>query len=359
MSALQTIIRTAMDSMDGRQPWLRFDRFMELCLYADEVGYYSRPEPKVGPDGDFYTSSNIGSIMGEMIAAWLHHSVAVRFPADKSRHVVEWGGGTGRLAQHILDELQSKFPDTYHRMMYAFSEISPYHQQLQQEAVAAHATKIMPTSMHSNPDGHVVELAHELLDAFPCRRMKKVSSGFEEFGVVERDGQFQGEWRPVRDDALPAGLTDQFLNGQQFEWVEGIESWLAALDTTYPTFTLMAIDYGDVQDELLSAHRMNGTFVCYRKHQVSDDPFVYLGEQDMTAHVNFTQVARMAEKLGWQVEALRTQKQFLLESGILNKLEAHGSGDPFSAVAKRNRAIRQLLISDQMSELFKVFIAHK
>jgi SAM-dependent MidA family methyltransferase len=158
---------------------------------------------------------------------------------------------------------------------------------------------------------------------------------------------------------LPQELVEQVHLGQQFEWVAGIEAWYAELDAAYKSCTVIVIDYGDVEAELLGPHRMQGTFVCYRKHQVSDDPFAYPGEQDMTAHVNFSQVRRVAEQLGWRVEPLRTQKQFLLDAGILQKLQAHGALDPFDPIVKRNRAIRQLLLTDQMSELFKVCIAHK
>lgn len=356
MPDLYATVLNEIKATHPRTPWLRFDRYMELCLYADKVGYYTRPISKVGPEGDFYTSSNIGSIMGEMIAAWLHTFVSNQLPPDQPFVLVEWGGGTGRLARHILDELRSQFPETYTRMQYTSKDVSLYHQRLQMESVKDHSDKIIVQTAELPPDAYVIVLANELLDAFACRRFKKVSDGLLEFGVVVRDGRLEGEWRAAEHADFPSV---QVAVDQQFEWVEGIAPWFAQLNQSYNKLTVIAIDYGDIQIELHGPHRMDGTFVCYRKHQVSDDPFAHPGEQDMTAHVNFTHVTDVAEQLGWTVEPLRTQKQFLLDAGILNKLQAHATLDPFSPEAKRNRAIRQLLISDQMSELFKVFIAHK
>lgn len=359
METLHTLLTKQMRATHPEQPWLRFDHYMQLCLYADEVGYYSRPTTKIGPDGDFYTSSNIGTIMGEMLASWLHAFVTSQLPDHQPIHIVEWGGGSGRLAKQILDELRDTFPQIYGRLTYAFSEISDYHQRLQQEAVSAHVDKLVPHLAGPVKGAYVLVLANELLDAMPCRRLRKSLSGYEELVVVEVDGQFRGEWRVVDSLDLPDAFLGQVQVGQQFEWVAGIAEWFEALDATYAACTVVTIDYGDIEAELLGAHRMEGTFVCYRKHQVSDDPFAHPGEQDMTAHVNFTQVTRVAKQLGWRVEPLRTQKQFLLDTGILKKLQAHGALDPFDPVVKRNRAIRQLLLTDQMSELFKVCIAHK
>lgn len=122
---------------------------------------------------------------------------------------------------------------------------------------------------------------------------------------------------------------------------------------------LITIDYGDVREELYAPHRMNGTFLCYRKHQAYDLPLLYPGEQDMTSHVNFSTLIDAGRECGLNQFQLMTQKQFLVENGLLNRLQPHDAADPFSPAAKRNRAIRQLLISDQMSELFKVLIQKK
>jgi SAM-dependent MidA family methyltransferase len=122
---------------------------------------------------------------------------------------------------------------------------------------------------------------------------------------------------------------------------------------------MIIIDYGAEEDELYAAHRMRGTLMCYRQHHAYDNPFIHVGEQDITSHVNFTACIDAASSAGFTGSKLQTQRDFLVEQGILEKLQAHFDLNPFGEAAKKNRAIRQLLLSDQMSELFKVLILIK
>jgi SAM-dependent MidA family methyltransferase len=117
---------------------------------------------------------------------------------------------------------------------------------------------------------------------------------------------------------------------------------------------LILIDYGDENSELTAPHRMDGTLLCYAKHRAHNDPYRDAGEQDLTAHVNFSLVRKAAEAAGWREIWYGTQKHFLIESGIMERLSEHQLTDPFHPIVRRNRTIRQLLLSDGMSELFKV-----
>lgn len=103
----------------------------------------------------------------------------------------------------------------------------------------------------------------------------------------------------------------------------------------------MTIDYGDVSEELYAAHRMNGTLMCYYRHLASDTPFQRPGEQDMTSHVNYSALIRTGQEAGVSSWRFLTQKQFLVENGLLDKLREHSGRDPFSEEARRNRMIRQ------------------
>ncbi|MNZ77470.1 hypothetical protein D3C78_960090 [compost metagenome] len=122
---------------------------------------------------------------------------------------------------------------------------------------------------------------------------------------------------------------------------------------------LIVIDYGHESDEYAAEHRMRGTLMCYWRHQASDVPLIRAGEQDITSHVPFTFIRHAAEEAGWEVPGYMTQKQFLLENGVLERLQNVDSSNPFSEASRKNRAIRQLLLSDQMSEVFKVMLLSK
>jgi SAM-dependent MidA family methyltransferase len=111
-----------------------------------------------------------------------------------------------------------------------------------------------------------------------------------------------------------------------------------------------------VSAELYAPHRMRGTLLGYRRHVAAERPYEHVGEQDLTAHVNFSACERAGLAAGAARSELLTQRDFLLRHGVLELLQDGGFGDPFGPVAKRNRAIRQLLLSDQISELFKVLM---
>jgi len=345
-----------------------FYEFMNLCLYHEEYGYYRSSAIKIGPEGDFYTSSSIGTIMGETLADYVVKTWDTQYEKIVPLTIVEWGGGNGRLAVHLLDQLQCISSELYGELRYIMIESSPYHQQLQVGALGHHANQVnwmTEEAWHKSPaQGITIHLANELLDAFAVHRIRLKEEQLEENWVSwdAIQGEFNEQWYPLENSDIQVYLEEEGIKlseGQIAEINLHSKQWIARLAQQLERGQLIAIDYGDVAEEIYAQHRMLGTLMCYRKHQALDAPYEYVGEQDITAHVNFTACKHAAERAGLQVDKLVTQRQFLVDQGILGKLQDTFGLDPFSAVAKRNRAIRQLLISDNMSELFKVFIAHK
>ena len=340
---------------------ISFASYMDTCLYAPEVGYYTSDRIKIGKDGDFYTSSNIGSVMGEMLAQSIIRIVHDRASQEQSLLLIEWGGGTGRLAAQVLDELKATNESLYEKTSYYTAEKSPYHRAILMEQLANHHERVISDLDDIDERFYVLGWANELFDAFPCRRFRRGSQTLEEMYVGWDSGMPYAIWVEV-DPACAMSLAsvwETLQPYQQFERIVGLEEWFRQLEELIHIDSLMIIDYGAEQEELLAPHRMNGTFICYHNHQAADEPFLYPGEQDMTAHVDFTQVRQLACASGFTNVRVVSQKQFLLEAGLLDRIQAHAVLDPFHPVVKRNRAIRQLLLSDQMSELFKVCIAHK
>lgn len=344
---------------------LRFRDYMELCLYDPEYGYYMREQRKIGREGDFYTASQIGSVLGDIMARYI---IALDPGGDELFPVTEWGAGTGRLAAQILDDLRAEAPGLYGRIRYRIIEKSPFHRKLQQETLAGH----MPLLTHGNPDGEEGEkeqeqtgliFSNELLDAFPVHRVRQRRAGLMELyvGWNSQEGRFEETELPCRDPRLGAYLEAggvRLLEGQTAEINLEAQEWIRARAERLGRATLLTIDYGDAACELYAPHRMNGTLMCYKNHQAYDQPYIHAGEQDITSHVDFSACIRAGEAAGL-AGVLMTQKEFLVENGIFELLQQHGGGDPFSPAAKRNRAIRQLLLSDGMSELFKVLIQRK
>jgi SAM-dependent MidA family methyltransferase len=336
---------------------ISFETYMKICLFDETFGYYTGTREKIGTQGDFYTSSNIGTVMGESLASWIAAYLLKHNNPSEQVVLAEWGGGNGRLAAQVLDELENAHPTLYARTIYRSHEQSPYHREMQKARLAHYEARVKVEAVDMQ-QAKVFVWANELIDAFPVRRLRKTVTGVEEL-FVNWDGEQLGlTWLEVESEPFANQLALAAV-GQQFEYNPHVQDWLQQVCEVYPSCTLIVIDYGADETELLAPHRMLGTFVTYHNHQVADNPLAHPGEQDLTAHVNFTQVREQAESLGFSTVGIMTQKQFLIEAGILQRLQSHSGMDPFSPAAKRNRAIRQLLLSDQMSELFKVYIAEK
>jgi SAM-dependent MidA family methyltransferase len=351
-------------SLNGAIP---FKEYMEQCLYHPEYGYYMRENDKIGRGGDFYTSSGIGGLFGEVLAHYVAEQARMWSPGS-SFTVTEWGGGTGQLARQLLDELQSSHLDVYERLAFIAVEASPRHRTLQAGSLAPHADRIRWITEREWLAAGLWEdtliYSNELMDAFPVHRVKIHNGQLSEI-YVERDesgGGFAEKLVPLQDGPLRdymGGLGLELLEGQQLEVNLEAAAWIRRIGAAIRHGQIVTIDYGDRAEELAAPHRMRGTLMCYRRHLAEDNPYAEPGGQDITSHVNFSDLIRAGQAVGLEAAAYITQKQFLVDNGLLQKLQDTDSPDPFSPVARRNRAIRQLLLSDQMSELFKVLIQKK
>jgi SAM-dependent MidA family methyltransferase len=348
---------------------ISFRDYMDLILYHETFGYYRNERIKIGREGDFYTSSSVGSVMGELIASYILREYRTDSRSMRKIQIVEWGGGNGRLALHILDEMQKQDYALYECVTYTMIESSSFHCRLQRETLQSHWPKIVQLQesewLSRDPHKGVFVLANELLDAFPVHRIRYSGSSWQESHVAWNDNtsSFEELWLPLQMGSPLSAHLEQtgltFKEGQIAEINLHAAEWLRMVAKAIHDVRMIIIDYGAEVDELYAAHRMRGTLMCYRQHQANDNPFIYAGEQDITAHVDFTACVEAASTAGFTSSKLQTQRDFLVEQGILEKLQNHFDPNPFSEAAKKNRAIRQLLLSDQMSELFKVLILTK
>lgn len=347
---------------------ISFARFMHICLYEPEHGYYMSDRVKIGKEGDFYTSSAVGTIMGEMLAKYCADFIARYFIHERVVALVEWGGGDGRLAQQVLDELKQSYPDTYRTIKYVSVEQSMMHRELQSKALSEHAERVQWLSPHEwlsrRHDAATIVFSNELLDAFPVHRIVRQHDCLYEIfvGWHEQEARFVEKLVPLEDERLLRYIEAEaltLLHGQRAEINLDAEQWIEQVGAALQKGVLITIDYGDLAEEIYASHRMQGTLLCYRNHQAYDQPLIHVGEQDITAHVNFSACIRAGESVGLKHGSYVDQKTFLIEAGILEKLKDHSNGDPFHPHAKINRTIRQILWSDRMSELFKVLVQFK
>ncbi len=342
---------------------------MKQCLYHPEFGYYRSGNARVGREGDFYTSAYIGELMGEQLAVELARLAEQWFTGEQAFDIVDWGGGTGRLSRQMLEEWESwneqKRPQQEFRL--TIVEDNPEHRRVAREELAAAIISGKASVEGSEAGEKLIEgdrpvfiVANELLDAFPTYRLVLRSGKLWEWGVTWEEGKGLSPclMEPV-ERRLKVWVDDAGIELQEGQTIEvnlAAMDWINHLAGRISRGVLLFIDYGDVTEELFAPHRMDGTLLCYRNHRAHNNPYEAPGEQDLTSHVNFSHTREVVELRGWKQLWYGTQKQFLVNSGILHKLSAHAITDPFHPVVRRNRAIRQLLLSDGMSELFKAQI---
>lgn len=384
------------DPEGGRVPCITFRDYMDRCLYDETDGYYKSGQVRVGKDGDFYTSSQIGSLMGEKLAGCIDQLVTCKFAESQSQPreeltIIEWGAGTGALSRQMLTAWIESSRPWLSRLHYIVVDSNPVHlneaqSHLEpvQELVGQSGGLISfmkPNEARSALQGKrerhglqktTIVVANELLDAFAVHRVQRKSGQLCELGVTttrmgentapEAQEAFNYVQMPLTDRRIAEVLERdgiRLIEGQITEVNLAAEDWIAELGELITSGALLLVDYGHEAAELTAPHRMHGTLLCYKDHVAYDRPFLAPGEQDITAHVNFTACKAAAETSGWHVHYYHTQKQFLIDHGLLQDLVSHDGMNPFSEAARRNRAIRQLLLSDGMSEAFKVLVLYK
>jgi SAM-dependent MidA family methyltransferase len=307
---------------DGAIP---FARFMELALYCPETGYYERNRDNVGRAGDFITSVSTGSLFGELLAfqfgAWLENLKQFR-TSNSPLHIVEAGAHDGKLAADILSWLKSNRTDLFGEIEYLIVEPSTTRQQWQRERLKQFSNVRWATNLGDHTSLTGICISNELLDAFPVRRLgwdaknkiwfeHMVESSGEQFVWTRSVGGLKNTELPAAIGALPPSLLEVLPDGYSIEVSPAAETWWSNTAKHFGHGKLVAIDYGFSADEIISPSRSKGTLRAYFKHQVNDDLLANPGEQDLTAHVNFSAIQKCGEDAGLKTEVFCTQPQFL------------------------------------------------
>ena len=343
---------------------ISFARFMELALYCPETGYYEREKDKVGRGGDFITSVSVGGMFGQLLAFQFAEWLMELRIANCGLRIVEAGAHDGKLAADILGWLKIHRPELFSEMEYVILEPSPRRQRWQRENLKPFPNVRWAENLAAlgsgHPQWHGILFGNELLDAFPVRRLgwdAREKQWFE-WGV-----QLSGErfaWarlsNPVLSSAilhLPSALLDVLPDGYILEASPAAEDWWRAAAGTLAQGRLMAIDYGFTAAEMISPSRLNGTLRAYHRHRVTDDLLADPGEQDLTAHVNFSAIQAAGESAGLRTEALCSQPQFLtrIVEKIFKQPESFGQWS-----AKQTRQFQTLTHPDHLGRAFRVLV---
>lgn len=348
-----------------------FYRFMQLALYADKEGYYTREREKIGKAEDYYTSSTVNPVFAKTLLNSFM-DMYLNFTKYDEYALLEIGGGNGQFADDLLDELKREYPAIYRSFRYYLLESSSYNEKLQKTKLAEHRDKlIFIRNLTELPhDFRGIIFGNELIDAFPVHRITKIDGKLQEIYVSwDEEGQeFVEKIGLLSDDRIVDYFSDIAIDlreGQVAEANLDVIDWLEELAQSLIEGYLVLIDYGHLADTLYDSNRHAGSLLCYHKHQISDNPYLLVGEKDLTSHVNFSTISNEARKRGFKEIYYNFQSNFLLSNQILKYFTEHTNlvdqqaGELDASAIKTNRAIRQLISPNEMGETFKVIIFQK
>ena len=338
-----------------------FSRYMELCLYEPELGYYSHPREQFGKAGDFYTASDVHAVFGRLLARQFEEMWrALDSPARID--LIELGPGRGLFARDVIDWSAKQFPEFSQALHYGLVEQSAHLRakllERLQEPLTAGQCEVFASleAAGETTAEEIILFGNEFFDALPVE-------------IIDHRGAVRVGWddnRFVESFVSPSAVEDEFLDRYSVRPEEGerVEAPLASLgwiDRIADFFHqrrgfLVLIDYGYTREEQL-AGRHRDTLLCYRRHTASASPYEAPGEQDITAHVNFTALRERAVARGFRPLGLLTQSQFLIGIG-----EETQFGDAFQECklpqehAKVALQLKHLISPAGMGETFQVLL---
>jgi len=325
---------------------ISFSEYMQMALYDPKLGYYTGHHHQLGRQGDFITAPELSDLFGKCIVK----SLQAVLLSLKNPMVVEFGAGTGKLANVILEQCESI-------ENYWIIEISPALRKLQQITLEKYLSKITWLEKLPEEKFEGIILANEVMDAFAVTKFSMDSrfrgndgGVIQEYYVAEKNDCL--EWHldiPSHQDIINFVGNLELTSPYSSEINFAIKPWIKSLSANLTSGIILLFDYGFPRHEFYHPDRAEGTLMCHYQHRLNSDPFYMPGLQDITAHVDFTFVAESAVESDLEVRGYTSQAAFLLESGILDFAQSH----------EDKNAIKMLTLPSEMGELFKVMLLSK
>jgi SAM-dependent MidA family methyltransferase len=343
-----------------------FSDFMNLALYCPDYGYYEKEEDKIGRRGDFFTSVSVGPLFGDLLAFQFAEWLSLA-DSGGTLYIAEAGAHRGDLAGDILGWLKINRPRIYERLEYYIIEPSVRRREWQKEFLGEFANSVVwierPGALKEF-DGII--FSNELLDAFPVKRFQwdGPQGKWFEMGVGFENETFEwqrmvevstAEIRAVTGLGLPHEVLSALPDGFKLDLSPDAQAWWTEAAASLKSGVLVTIDYGLTAEELVLPHRKEGTLRAYSRHGVSDDVLARPGDQDLTAHVNFSGLQAAGETAGLRTQFAGTQAQFLTQ--IASKIFDDSTSPPWSS--KQNRQFQTLTHPEHLGERFRVLLQHR
>lgn len=323
-------IREIIDAELSKHGPISFPDYLNLALYDPQHGYYASNSNQVGRGGDFYTSVSVGPLFGQLLARRF-----IRWWNDQEKpaawRILEMGAHDGKLAADLLQTIAALSPQAWHALEYATVEPLPLLREAQQQRLSPLAAKLQLASdfqtLSENPLPGIA-FGNEILDALPFHLIRRCENEWRELFVSK-------DWELITQDIDPASalgkktsaLGDAFPNDYQTEIRTNYLAFLSQISNSISDGMLVFIDYGFAAPEYYDTHRTTGTLRTFSKHQAAEDPLDHPGKRDITAHVDFTDLAREAETLNWHPTHFSSQGSYLTHLAA-EKIQSGEMNDP-------------------------------
>jgi SAM-dependent MidA family methyltransferase len=344
---------------------ITFAKYMDACLYDPQHGYYTRAEQL--PRRDYFTSVDASPIFGRLLARQFQE-IWVQLEKPAEFLLVELGAGSGTLASQILDFSEDSFPEFYSALRFVAVERSAARRAAATAAagpLAKHlaaarfaAASDMPAQV---PCGCI--FSNEFFDALPVHRLVREGNDLRELYVGLGANGFCEQFGALSSPALAEYLTEQGITLQEGQLAEiNLEAcaWIKEVGARLARGFVLTVDYGHPAEELYDHRHMRGTLLAYEKHRASENFFRAPGEQDLTAHVNFSALASHGRQAGLQRTGLTSQSNFLLS--LARHSDFADLQSPTMSESQQTRArllFKTLVYPEGMGETFQVLMQHK
>lgn len=335
------------------QSQITFAQYHDLALYHPQYGYYSSAATQIGRAGDFFTSATLSADFGELLGIlfWRMWQILGQSP---SFTLLEMGAGTGHLAADILRYINQVYPEFFTAIDYVIVETSQEMITKQKSLLIPYLSQVKWKNWNEIPDNSLIGccFSNELVDAFPVHQVIREGEELREIYVTYQDHKLQEVSGQLSSPEIAAYFSLLDINLTTSAYPEGYRTevnlvalnWLKTVESKLQQGYLLTIDYGYDARRYYHPQRYQGTLQCYYQHQRHHNPYIYIGEQDITTHVNFSALEVQGELLNLKSLGLTKQAILLLKLGLGDRLSnLSATSNNIAEILARRDFLHQLI----------------
>ncbi|MGO8813566.1 MAG: class I SAM-dependent methyltransferase [Terriglobia bacterium] len=344
---------------------MTFERYMGLCLYHPEFGYYTQGRERTGVAGDYFTSSDLHPVFARLVA----RQAAEMWDAlgrPQPFTWVEMGAGRGLFASDFLSWSTGALPEFATALDYVAIEPGlPQRQRIEARLAAAERRGKVRVLANLEELAPVTGcfFSNELVDAFPVSVVTRTEGRLREIYVAAEGDRLAEKLGSISDSTVAAYVAryaPQLEESHRMEVNRQAQVWIQAVAAKLTRGFVLTIDYGDMANRLFTSDRPRGTLLAYRGHTAAEDFFTAPGETDLTAHVNFSALIDAGKAAGLEAAGFTTQERFLLALGEANQFaDVYDPGQTDTEVLNARLKLKRLIAPEGMGNIFKILVQRR